>query len=496
MNERGLTKNEVIRELARSPHGKYEEYIPMGVRAANEEPEFFAHLISWNRQKGSIRDAKVALPLVSLMAKRFTEPEFVENSLAHLATLGPRELLKAYRFMDTNRVLGHMTAVRKLVRGYLLRKERNWAKWEREMLVHRSTLRELYAIVRKHPFDDRTRACLWRKDREGRRMPYPFGGLFELVANLQHMGPVEAAGAILSNHLPFIAVEGALGKNRDNPDLVLALIGRMTATELVTHTKALERMGIKTNPVLRGAFAEALRKAQSDTKNVLKTTAAVEEIEDEGLKVQMQDLQEKRIAKLAAEGDWLVLADKSQSMANAIEASRHISATLAKFVKGHVSLIFFDSAPRMYDVSGKSLDEIKEQTRHVTASGNTSIGCGLKYAHQRKLPVDGIAIVSDGGDNTVPYFYQVYDVYCKTEKEVPVYFYKLPGDPDSLSQSMRQTDKELQTFDLTGEVDYYSLPNLVQTMRTNQYSLVDEVMECKLLKLADVYRTVEIAAAV
>jgi hypothetical protein len=51
---------------------------------------------------------------------------------------------------------------------------------------------------------------------------------------------------------------------------------------------------------------------------------------------------------------------------------------------------------------------------------------------------------------------------------------------------MQQSGLDMQVFDLTGGVDYYSLPNLIQTMRTNRYSLVDEIMSTKLLKLADV----------
>ena len=46
-----------------------------------------------------------------------------------------------------------------------------------------------------------------------------------------------------------------------------------------------------------------------------------------------------------------------------------------------------------------------------------------------------------------------------------------------------------EPFDLrrTG-VDYYSLPNLVQTMRSNRYSLIDEIMQVPLLTLAEVLK--------
>jgi hypothetical protein len=46
----------------------------------------------------------------------------------------------------------------------------------------------------------------------------------------------------------------------------------------------------------------------------------------------------------------------------------------------------------------------------------------------------------------------------------------------------------MQTFDIRGGVDYYSLPNLASTMRTKTYGLVDEIMATPLLSLNDVLK--------
>jgi hypothetical protein len=40
----GLTKNEIISALSKSPHGKLEEYLPIGSRAATESPDFLGRL--------------------------------------------------------------------------------------------------------------------------------------------------------------------------------------------------------------------------------------------------------------------------------------------------------------------------------------------------------------------------------------------------------------------------------------------------------------------
>ena len=59
----------------------------------------------------------------------------------------------------------------------------------------------------------------------------------------------------------------------------------------------------------------------------------------------------------------------------------------------------------------------------------------------------------------------------------------MSGDADVLSKNCQNAGIEVQKFSLGASTDYYSLPNLVETMRTTRYSLVDEIMEMPLLTL-------------
>src|SRR5690242_950921 len=95
MESTALTKQRIVSELSRSPHGNLKEYLDVGLQAARLEPDFFAHLIAWDATRGQVRDAKVALPIISLVA---LPNDLIENSWAHLAKLNPREFLRAYRF--------------------------------------------------------------------------------------------------------------------------------------------------------------------------------------------------------------------------------------------------------------------------------------------------------------------------------------------------------------------------------------------------------------
>jgi hypothetical protein len=492
MENTSLTKQRILSELSKSPHGKLAEYIPIGKQAIAQEPEFAAHLLAWDRTHGQIRDSKVALPVVTLAFEK--EPEFVDNAFAHLALLGPRELLRSYEFAREIRPVGQMLPFRRMIGSYLAEKEESKG-WDHLAIQHRKTLKTLYALSHALPAKDRTHAVLFGFKGKGPDkviLPLPKGSVFEAVANLKNMTATEAAGTILKYRVPFLIAMGALGSKAKDVDLVMALINAMSATELVTNTKMLEKLGVKTNPALRSAFETALAKASTSKKNTLKTTAAIDAIEDEGLKDKLRGLQDKQIAAAGGpEGNWLVLADKSGSMSAAIELARHVSATLAKFVKGKVYLVFFDVSPLLVDVTGLSLDQIQKATRHIHAAGGTSIGVGLNRLLESKIEVDGIAIVSDGGENTAPLFGSVYPKYSAfVGKDVPVYFYDVDGR-SGWERAMSQLGIEVQTFKVAGNTDYYSIMNTIPTLRTNRYSLIEEILQTPLLSLNDVLKTTE-----
>ena len=205
----------------------------------------------------------------------------------------------------------------------------------------------------------------------------------------------------------------------------------------------------------------------------------------------MRGLQAKQIAAAGGpDGDWVILIDKSGSMNHAIETGCHVAGAMTQFIKGKVGLIFFDISPMAVDVTGLSLDQIKKATKHFTANGGTSIGCGLNRMLVEKVAVDGIVIVSDGGDNTAPLFHDVYPKYAKfCDKDVPVYFYQLSGETDKLTPYMQRAGLEMTTFDLRGsKIDYYSVVNTIQTLRSNQYSLVEEILSTPLLTLSNVLK--------
>jgi hypothetical protein len=480
--ESGLSRNEIIQQLTRSPHGKLEEYIPVAKDAARHEDEFLAHLIAWNFHNGQIRDAKVALPVVALSVG---VTPFTENALAHLAMLDPRNLVRAWHFAKTVGIAPFQGKLNLMIGRYLQFRERHRPLWERAALQHRESMKSLYALTHTKP-------AIWANNSlfKGR---YPLNSPFEVVRRLSSMAPIEAAGAILEKKIPFLVAMGALGVKAKEEVLVMALINQMSPTELVTNAKMLERLGVRNSPALRSAFEAKLAEASGSKKGTFKTQKAVEAVSDATLKAKLENLQEQQIDSLGrVQGDWLVLGDRSPSMEAAIEPSRLLAATLARMAGGKVHLIFFDSTPRYLDATGKTLAQIQEITKNVHAGGSgTSIGCGLQYVLEKGWNVDGIAIATDGGENSPPFFHVAYQTLIqRLGKQPPVYLYLLPGSgADAFSGMMERAGFALETFDLRKQkIDYYALPSIIGTMRSNRYSLADEIFEVPLKTLDEVFK--------
>lgn len=497
--ESGLTKNRIFAELAKSPHGKLEEYLPIGRQAAQEEQEFFAHLISWNRDRGQIRDSKVALPVVSLSVPNFSDPELVENSMAHLAILRPREFARAVSFSKQIKVPGHGHGIRRLVERVLRRIEDT--NIDRVSLLHRESLKRLYSFPYtggKLKPSNYANVLLNGRNLDKSPAAYPPGSLRYIVGKLKDMPALEAAGTIHARKIPFLVAAGALGSRFKEPEILMALITAMSPAELNNNMTLLERAGVKKDPILRAALEVALVKsAQSSAAPALKMTKAIESVEDEELKEKLAAVQEKKLDSMGIEGNWLVIADKSSSMGPAIEASRQLAAVLSRLVKGKVHLVFVDEGPRYIDATGKTLEQIVAATRLVAAQGWTCLGAGLQYAVENSLEVDGVAIVTDGGENRHPLYHAAHAAYKeKFGKNLPTYMYRVGGgDQDAMSLNCERFGVAVQRFDISA-TDYYSIPNIVQSMRTNRYSLIDEIMAVPLLTIDKVLGEVRSAARV
>lgn len=486
--EQELTPQTMIGNLIRVGHKSLAEYIPDGLKVVRQDPNLFAHIIAWDRKNGEIRDTKKAYPMISLRGIPGDENMYYENAVAHLMLLDPRNLVMAIRFHSL--IEGHQfkPGAKALldfgVERYLRIREQNVQWWDKTALQHRDSMKTLYAMFHIKPF---LRAQKVLFDRQ-----YPKNSVFEVLKNLKIMGPKEAAGTIMNYKIPFLMAIGALnGGASKNTDVLLAMVESMTASELITNTSMLTKMGVMLNPVLKSAYDKGLQKIYTDKRvSSLKVGKAASVITDKKTKAKLEKVQEDKLDSLAGlEGDWLVLGDMSGSMEYSIEKAREVAAFLSRAVKGKVYLVFFREFPYAFEVtSGKTLEEIKKATRGVSAGGQTCIGCGLQLMLEKGIIVNGIAIVSDGGENRTPLFTNVYKEYEKKMGISPnVYFLHVPGDTDGFSHGMEMMGVPFTKLDISN-VDFYGLPNLLKIMRTSKYSLLSDIMDTPLLTIAEVLK--------
>jgi hypothetical protein len=477
--ESQLTVQQMLGNLVKVAHHDYEMYKADGISLVNKDPDLFAHLIAWNHKKGEVRSSKIALATLGLKGEPGHNSEYYENAIAHILTWDPINLMHAVDFYQkTGPHKNHASSIlRDAVEKYVRVREakKNW--WDSVAVQHRKALKNIYKCFKIKP-SKRAQQVLFDRD-------YPANSVFSAIKDLKGMAPKEAAGTIMNYKIPFNIAVGAVGGLKGNTDLTLAIIESMSPSELVTNTKLLTKVGVMDNPVLKLAYDKGLKKTASDKKvSTLKMDRAKDFIKDTKAKAKLEKVQEERLDNLEGpEGDWLILGDMSGSMDASVEKAKEIAAFLARVCKGKVYLVFFNTMPKMYDVSGKTFEEIKELTRGIRATGGTSVGCGLKLIQEKSIVVNGIIMITDGGDNTPPLFPNVYNSYIKQfDFEPNVYMLHLPGESDKVSYKMENMGYPYTKLEMT-EIDRYGLPNLLKILKTKRYTLMDEIMETPLLTI-------------
>lgn len=477
-----LSRPNVINSLLNIGHGDLSIYKSTGIDMINLDPNFFAHLISYNNKVGKVRDSKAALPVIGL---RSGDDEYFENAAAHLCLLDPRNLVKAIRFHKsmppTNNGAGKY--FKEAIRLYLKKREGNIKWFDKTAIQHRRSLKELYALFHIKP-SARAQRILFKKEK-------PQRSIFNVVAQLKNMKPTEAAGTIINYKIPFLIAMGALkGGIKNNSDIILALLGQMSRNELMNNAKLLEKNGVFDNKILKSAFDDAVKKTAKDSRtNALKASVASKAVSGKA-KEAMNKVQEDNLRNLSGiEGDWLILGDRSGSMESSIDLAKKVAGFLANQVKGKVYLVFFDEVADYFDVTGKTLDQIEFATRGIHDRGMTSIGVGLDYILSRNIFINGIVICTDGGENKSPRFVTTYHKYCDNMGIEPtVYVLKMDGERDVLSPSLARADIQYEKYVLGEDFDYYSLPNVLSLLKTSRYTMYDEIMESELLTFKDVFK--------
>lgn len=505
--ETGVTRQQILGELYKSVHGDLRSYIPVISEAAKAEGEFLSHLVAYDFVNGQMKDPKIALPVITLGTSEFPDA-LVENSLAHLCLQPPRELLKALLFAFKQ---NHLPARRKrllesVVRRYLRHKEAIPQKWAHLAASQRKALKGLYKISHSGAPEWVSTALFgdWHKEKRA----YPHGSIFADISNLAQMPPNVVAATIQKWHLSPLVVSGAMAGSKTklkDSGVVQATMDQMSDTQLINNAASLERKGAAKDGALKSTFRKKVARAVKGNKATLKTSVAAAQVEDEGMRELLHELQERQIAAQKAagkgiEGDWIVIVDRSISQDVAIKIGIHIGAALSKFVTNKVWLVFCNTEPTPMEVTGKTLEQINGQAQFMFAAGGTSYGVALAWAQEKGLRFDGAVVVGDGGENSLPLYPQAYLEYEKfVGKKIPTYFFQTycdpkyrsfgsNGHPDQFANTMRRAGLTFTANDITsGAVDFYAIPGMVAGISANKFGLVEKILACPLLTLNQVF---------
>ena len=500
-----------INTFTKIGHGNLSLFVEPGLKAVQEDPFIYGHLVAWNNPRTQVRDAQIAAPVLAL--RNITDSMYAENAVAHLMKLGPRELIRALDFngqltkgtviwrektgtgknikwetrttkVGPSAVTGGVgNLLEKSIGRYLQVREASNGWWDKTVVSNREAMLTLYTKWHIKP-SQRAQDILFDHK-------YPTGSVFAAIKGLADMTDREAAGNVLKFGIPLPIAIGACGKHLKSRDFQLALIEGATGNQIINLTDALRRWGALDDDLLKSSYEAAMERAASDKRvNALKTDKAAAAMSGTKIAEKMEKMKtqalDTAVGKIKA--NVAVFVDKSGSQHVSVELGKQIGALIAERVDGEVSMLFFDMYPYYYDIKGKSLSEINQLTRGIRGSGGTNIGAPLEWLIAQGKMVDMIVIISDGGDNGSR-FNGAYRRYSEmTGIEPAVYLLRTAGDYNYWAGNCKQAGIEYEQIDFDkGNVDYNSLPQVIRMLKPGKFTLLDEILAAPLLTLDEVF---------
>jgi hypothetical protein len=469
VDERDL-RLEILNSLLTTPHRQLEPVATLHAEMAGRDPIFYGHLAVWYQRNGEVRDHKEVF-VGHLLTSEL--PEQRDAGFVLLQEFPPYQVARVVDFMKQKRGKVPRCA-RTAVTRYLREREKNPEFFDRAALRARKAMKHLYATLHVKPAP-RAEAVLFKDE------PPADSLAFALKRIAKAESPAEQARLIVEHGVPFTVAVGAVKK--PTPTVLVALIDAMSPQEVINHLGSLKKHGALEHAEVKALVDRKLEQAQGDARvSAFKarvaadvaeldaeTAARLERVTDEQVK------KRGRITKPTA-----LLIDKSGSMQNAIEVGKRLAALISGVAEAGLVVYAFDTLPYAVEARGTSLGDWERAFQHIQAGGGTSIGCALEAMRRKKKAVEQIILVTDEGENTAPYFAEVYDTYRRELSVAPnVVIVRIGHASNWLEGKLREKQASVETFTFAG--DYYALPNLVPLLtRPSRLELLLEILETPL----------------
>ncbi|MEO5931310.1 MAG: vWA domain-containing protein [Candidatus Kapaibacterium sp.] len=457
---------DMLNSFLTNPQRKLEAVSKLHDELVTIDPIFYGHLAVWYQRNGDLRDHKEVL-VGNLLASG--SPEHREAGFVMLQEFPPYQVARIVDFMKKHR--GKMPrSARTAVAHYLSQRESNPAFFDRAAIRGRKAMKHLYATLHIKP-GARADAILFKGTP-------PDGSLAHALKRLANASdPAEQAELIVANRIPYTVAVGAV--RNVTPAVLAALIDAMTPQEAINNVSSLKSRGAFDHPEVKALLYAKLEQARTSSRvSAFKarvaadagdldadTVAKLEQVTDDQVRSR------GRIARSTA-----LLVDKSGSMTRAIELGKQLAATISGVCEAGLFVYAFDTLPYRITAAGADLSDWDRAFKGINAGGGTSIGAPLQAMLVGKERVEQIIIVTDEGENSGPYFAEVYTNYCSALGVTPnVIIVKIGATTGQIERQLRVQGVQVDTFAFTG--DYYAIPNLVTLLsRPSRLELLMEIM--------------------
>ncbi|MEW6282783.1 MAG: hypothetical protein AB1758_29500 [Candidatus Eremiobacterota bacterium] len=461
--ERTNPRTELLDSFLHPSHGDLKSLTELHRTAAHQDPILYPSLGRWYQSHGSLRDHHELFVAHSLTS---SFPEHRENGLVLLQTLRPYQVARVVRYVKET--LRFPTRILKsAVRFYLRRREQNAAWFDECCIRDRTSMKYLYATLRIKP-SERAELILFADRPPADSRMQVCRRLFSLRDK-----PDEQARLISTHRIQFMTARGAISNY--TPEVLKALTGVMTPPQLITNLSFLEKRGVLSHPELRQVVEQKLRRAVTESRVcefkalvALKRISADPKLADQILAMIGERLRGRgRITVPTA-----ILVDKSGSMQECIEVGKLLAVLCGTIADAPLYVEAFDSHSFTVDPVTRDFAGWEAAFRRIQAAGATSVGAPLRKLRER--PLEQILLISDGEENTQPFFAAEVLAYQRAHgRDLHVVWIKVGQTSQTFENTLNTFDVDIIRF----RGDYYNLPNVIPLLCPgNHASLVDEVL--------------------
>jgi hypothetical protein len=499
----------ILNSFMTCPHRDTDEIKKVHLEIQEKDPLFYAHLASWYRKNGDLRDHNEVFSALLMVDPYLPNREtglalfrehapfmktkilgFIKGKIVKIRTKSGKKIKVGKKMIDEVLIKEKKagleknvpTALKTEITKYLRWLEADSDRFDAVALRSAKDLKSLYASfgvqVKAGP---RAKKILFDKD-------YPEGSklnVFKQIINAKT--PEEAAKLIVENKIPYTIAVGLVDKI--TPSILVALINAMSPQEIINNISSLEAKGANDNPEIKKmiqAKLEKAKKAANVTALKSKTAKDTGRVKDEDTLKMLDEIADHQIKKSGViKIPTALLIDRSGSMTRSIEIGKRAAALISGVVEADFFVLAFNSAATLVESKEKTLTAWEAAFKPIKADGQTSMGSALDYMLRKRFYVEQIVVVSDEGENVRPVFAEVYKKYEEVMKVSPhVIVVRVPDDRGTLntvfSDNLKTAGISYDVYE-PKEADYYSLPSLITLIsRKSKLDLVFEIMETPL----------------